>query len=99
MLQPRRKIATAHVADAQVDDPGWRHAKHNALREVGVLGNDGQVVLLRVSPRLGARAEIKRVRDGQAGLQGCNVRQVLVEEKAPHATRSREYWLPISRAA
>jgi hypothetical protein len=77
-----------------MDDPGWRHAKHDALREVRILGNDGQVVLLRVAPKLrvgGARAEIKSVRDRQAGLKGWNVRQVLVEEKAPHATRSSEY--------
>jgi hypothetical protein len=45
------------------------------------------------------RGEFRSVRDGQAGLQGWNARQVLIEEKAPHATRSSEYWLPISRAA
>jgi hypothetical protein len=57
---------------------------------------------LRVGPKLGIggpRTEIQSVRDRQAGLQGGNARQVLVEEKAPYATRSREYWLPISRAA
>jgi hypothetical protein len=49
---------------------------------------------LRVVPKLrvgGARAEIKSVRDRQAGLEGWNARQVLIEEKAPHATRSSEY--------
>jgi hypothetical protein len=73
MFQPRGKIATAHVTHAQVDDSGWGHAKHDALRKVCILGNDGEVVLLRVGLKPGvggARAEIQSVHDREAGLQG-----------------------------
>ncbi len=39
------------------------------------------------------------VRDREAGWQGRNLRQVLVEQIPSHATGSREYRLPIKRAA
>ena len=85
-----------------MDHAGRRHTEHNALREVGVLRDNDQIVLLRVRPKLGIaepRSQIQGVRDRPAGLQGWNARHVFVEEETRHATGSNEYWFPISRAA
>lgn len=50
-LQPGGEITTAHIAYAQMDDPRWRFTEHDALREVRILGYNGQVVLSCVIPK------------------------------------------------
>jgi hypothetical protein len=85
-----------------MDHPRWRISEDNTLGEVCILGDNREIVLLCVCPKLGVRGswpKLGGVRHGQAGLQRRNSRKVLVEEEPGHSTLWTEYWLPISRAA
>ena len=90
-MRALRRAVLLGIPHARVDDARRRRDQHDALRKISVLGDDGQIVPQRVGPELRVgwpQFQIRCMRNRRAGLQGGNARQVLVEEKAPHATGS-----------
>lgn len=82
------KLGATHVAEAQVHDPWRRTAHENAIREIGILGDDYQLMRSRVGPQFavgGIFSKILRMTDGQRRSERQPGGQVFVQKKAGHA--------------
>lgn len=79
------------ISEAEVHHAWWRIGEQNAIREIGVLGHDDQVVVTREIPDAGVRdavAKLSDVSDREGRGKSYGAGKILVEEKTPHATFS-----------
>jgi len=91
-----------HISETEMDHARRWSCGDDALRKIGVLGDDGEVVCASIFPQdaIGRRlAQDLGVDDGKIWRELYACRQVAIEQEAVHATASIEYALPISRDA
>jgi hypothetical protein len=55
------KIIFAHIAEAKVNNSGWRTGNNDAIRKISIIGNDDQIICLGIFPMCRQRQGIYRI--------------------------------------
>jgi hypothetical protein len=87
------EVFSAQIAKTEMDDPRRRRGEHDAVREVGIFGDNGKRMFAGMIPKSRIRwagAQGVGQADRKRWCEGQSPREILVERKSLQATSRTE---------